>query len=124
MARVSTVSLRLPGLLHELVTPQPDTSATLRTTLRDGYGAVGSPVPQGPKRQFRDTSAPWGIPHCDTGPSKALRVWVRTVDGGVFAALLGAVRLVSIWCLSVGVEQGAFGRAVGEVRKSVASELT
>lgn len=49
---------------------------------------------------------------------------VCTVDGGVFAALLGAVRLLSIWCLSVGVEQGAFGRAVGEVRKSVVSELT
>lgn len=43
---------------------------------------------------------------------------------GFFAALLGAVRLLSIWCLSVGVEQGAFGRAVGEVRKSVVSELT
>ena len=54
------------GLLHELVTPQPDTSATLRTTLRDGYGAVGSPVPQGPKRQFHDISAPWGIPQSDS----------------------------------------------------------
>ncbi|GAA1484037.1 hypothetical protein GCM10009625_08410 [Brachybacterium fresconis] len=75
------------------------------------------------KRSDREVSC-WGIPHCDTGPSKALRVWVCTVDGGVFAALLGAVRLVSIWCLSVGVEQGAFGRAVGEVRKSVVSELT
>ena len=59
-----------------------------------------------------------------SGCAETPAVWVCTVDGGVFAALLGAVRLLSIWCLSVGVEQGAFGRAVGEVRKSVVSELT
>lgn len=49
---------------------------------------------------------------------------VLTVGGGVTGALIGAMRLVSVWCLSVGVEQGAFGRALGEVRKSVVSELT
>lgn len=41
----------LPGLLQELVTPQLDTFATLSTTLRDSYGTVGSPVPQGLKRR-------------------------------------------------------------------------
>ena len=56
--------------------------------------------------------------------SPRVLLWVCTVDGGVFAALLGAVRLLSVWCLSVGVEQGAFGGALGEVRKSVVSELT
>jgi hypothetical protein len=52
----------LSGLLHELATPQLDTSATLSTTLRDSYGTVGSPFPQCPYPQFRDTSAPWGMP--------------------------------------------------------------
>ena len=49
---------------------------------------------------------------------------VLTVGGGVTGALIGAMRLVSVWCLSVGVEQGAFGRALGEVRKSVVSDLS
>ena len=54
--------MRGRGLLHELVTPQLDTSATLNTTLCDSYGTVGFPAPQGPNRQFRDRSAPSGIP--------------------------------------------------------------
>lgn len=57
--------------LQELVTPQPHTSATLSTTLRDSYGTVGTPVPQGPNQQFRDTSAPWGIPTQDAPSARS-----------------------------------------------------
>lgn len=53
---------RLEGPLHKLVTPQPDPSATLSTTLRDSYAIVSSPVTQGPEQRFSNRSAPWGIP--------------------------------------------------------------
>lgn len=56
---------RLEGPLHKLLTPQPDPSATLSTTLRDSYAIVTSPVTQGPKQRFSNRSAPWGIPQGD-----------------------------------------------------------
>ena len=42
--------------------PQHRRSAHMRRTLSDSYGTVDFPVTQGPNRQFRDRSAPWGIP--------------------------------------------------------------
>src|SRR5699024_11492749 len=45
-----------------LRTPQRDRPVALRNTLCDGYADVVFPVLQGPKRQFRDRCASWGIP--------------------------------------------------------------
>lgn len=99
-----------------MISVTTDTVSTVRLLQHELLSKLGC--------QGRHTSLT--VPDADeTMLSKEVpKLWVCTVDGGVFPALLGAVRLLSIWCLSVGVEQGAFGRAVGEVRKSVVSELT
>lgn len=43
----------------------------------DSYGTVASPVPQGPNRHFRDTSAPWGIPKRNRSCARPVRAHLR-----------------------------------------------
>lgn len=58
---------QVAGLMHELETPQPDTSAAVSTTLGDIHGTVDSPVPPGPHRtrrypSFLQTTSPPNSP--------------------------------------------------------------